>query len=141
VAIPILIEPVEPRRQRAAALVEIAGIAHQRLVAGGQRATFRPRPASARPWAPRNSSRVCRWPRRAPRGGRLAPPAISHHAKRRNSRPFYEGPKRVNIRRLDNRRRNSRGFRCYAFGPAGSRNGLAARAQGCLPSHFPRFVG
>jgi hypothetical protein len=33
---------------------------------------------------------------------------------------FYEVPKRVNIRRLDNRRRNSRGFRCYAFGGMGS---------------------
>jgi hypothetical protein len=38
-----------------------------------------------------------------------------------STRPiFYEGPKRVNIRRLDNRRRNSRGFRCYAFGGMGS---------------------
>src|SRR5258705_14012045 len=50
--------------------------------------------------------------------------ASGRHTHRK--RPiFYEGPKRVNIRRLENHWRNSRGFRCYAFGPAGSRSGLS----------------
>jgi hypothetical protein len=39
-----LVEPVEPRRERAAAFVLIAGVAHQRLVAGRQRAALGPRP-------------------------------------------------------------------------------------------------